>query len=431
MCGEGVPGRHDVGDRAAERLLLVDAGDCSRGRVPVADVAVVVEQDDAVGDVGERARRVGAALGLTEETCVVDGDRGAARELDRQCEVGFRVRRVRLGRDQRQRAQRPAPRNQRHADGRLQPELVDDPPQLLVVADRLVQQLLREFGEEFGLPGAQHVRHSRRRVRVGRVAVLQLVGPAHLVRVLVRDREPLDLAVRADHVDRAPVGKARDAQLRDLPEGVVVVERRGEQLARLGEKGHPLPQRLLGRIEPRAGQRLGGLARERQLHLAALRLELEVAVERERHRAEDAAFDRERDDHDRVALLALPGQGGIARVSLLDGRNEERLAGPDHLRHRHVGREREALPPDHHRGVVPALGEQLDVGAVLAEDADRAGAGFGGLHALGQDRVQYLLRRDRLRQQLRDALESSRSVGDLAALGRGHRSGSVEMLRRS
>ena len=52
-------------------------------------------------------------------------------------------------------------------------------------------------------------------------------------------------------------------------------------------------------------------------------------------------------------------------------------------------------------------------------------------HALGQDRVEHLLRRDRLRQQLRDALESSRSVGCVAALGRGHRSWSEEISRVS
>ena len=245
-------------------------------------------------------------------------------------------------------------------------------------------------------------------------------------------REPLDLAVRPDHVDRAPVGEARDAELRDLPEGVVVVERRGEQLARLGEEGHPLAQRLLGRIEARARKRLGGLARERQLHLAALRLELEVAVERERHRAEDAALDRERDDHERVALLSLRRQRRDS-ARFAPARDAMKSGSPVRITS-DIGTSAASgklCPPDHHRGVVAPLGEQLDGDAVLAEHADRTGASLGGLHALGQDRVQHLLRSDRLRQELRDALESSRSVGGFAALGGRHRSGSDEIPRLS
>ena len=209
------------------------------------------------------------------------------------------------------------------------------------------QQLLRDRREELGLAGTQHLRHSRGGVRVGRVAVLELVGPAHFLGILVRHRESLDLARRPDHVDRAPVGEAGDAELRDLRQRVVVVERGSEHLARLGQERHPLAQVLLGRVETRARECLGGLPRERQLHLAALRLELDVAVEGERHRAEDAALDGERDDHERVALLALVRERRIAFVPLLYRREEDRLAAPDYLRHRHVGLEREARPAGH------------------------------------------------------------------------------------
>ena len=286
-------------------------------------------------------------------------------------------------------------------------------------------------GKNSGSPVRSTCGHAGRRIGVGRVALLQLVGPADLVGVLVRDREPLDLPVGADDVDRAPVGEARDAELRDLAERVVVVERRREQLARLREEGHPLAQRLLGRVQARAGERLRRLPCERQLHLAALGLEEDVAVERERHRAEHATLDRERHDDERVPVLALVRERGVALVALLHRREEERLAGADHVRHRHLGLEREARPAGHRRRVVAPLGEQLDGGAVLAEDADRAGAGLGGLDAFGQDRVEHLLRRDRLGQELGDALESSRSVGGFAALGRAHRSGSDEIPRRS
>jgi hypothetical protein len=255
-------------------------------------------------------------------------------------------------------------------------------------------------GKNSGSPLRQDLWHSRRRVGVGRVPVLELVGPAHLLGILVCHREPLDLARRPDHVDRAPVGEPGNAELRDLRERVVVVERGREYLARLGQEGHPLAQVLLGRVEARAGERLGGLARERQLHLAALLAELEVAVEGKGHRAEDTALDCERDDSERVPVLSLVRERRVALVALLHRHEEDRLAGPNHLRHRHVGLQREARPAGHRRGVVAPLGEQLDAGAVHAEHADRAGAGLGCLDPFGQDRVEHLLGRDRLRQEL-------------------------------
>ena len=222
--GESSPGGHDLVDRLAERMRLVDARD-RRGRgVPVPDHAVAVEQDDAVGDVGECLGRVGALLGLAVEAGVVDGDRRSVRELQRELEIGLRVGRVRLRGDQRERTKRASARRERNTDCRAQAEFVDDLPQLVVVADRLFQDLVWNHGEELSLTRAEHLRHAVRLVRLRRIAVLQCVRPAHLLGVLVGDCEPDDLAVFAGHVDRAPVGEPRHGELRELPEREVVVE---------------------------------------------------------------------------------------------------------------------------------------------------------------------------------------------------------------
>ena len=242
------------------------------------------------------------------------------------------------------------------------------------------------------------------------------------------NRETHDLAVLAGHVDRAPVGEPGHRELGQLPERSVVVERGGEQLARLGEERHPPAQRLLLGIEARAGERLRSLPGKRHLHLAALEPELDLGAERERHRTEDASLDGERENHERGAVLALLRELGEELVALGDGRDEQRLAGSHDVRHRQPGGDGEVLPVLHDRALVALLGEQLDPLAVLAEHSDRPGPRFGGADSLGQDRVEHLARRDRLGEQLGDPLEPERSV---LALVDAHCSCSVAMPRRS
>jgi len=84
----------------AEGVVLGDAGDRLCGRIPVPHQSVAIEKHDAVGDVGERSRGVRAPLGHAEEPRVVDEHAGPARKLERQREVGFGVRRMRLPGDQ-------------------------------------------------------------------------------------------------------------------------------------------------------------------------------------------------------------------------------------------------------------------------------------------------------------------------------------------
>ena len=77
-----MPGRDHRFDAPAERLFFRDAHDQRGSGIPVAHEPGAVEQDDAVCDRGQRAGRVRALLGLLEEARVVDGDPGAARDLE-------------------------------------------------------------------------------------------------------------------------------------------------------------------------------------------------------------------------------------------------------------------------------------------------------------------------------------------------------------
>ena len=72
--------------------------------------------------------------------------------------------------------------------------------------------------------------------------------------VRVRDREPAERAAVLDHVDRAPVGQVRDREADDPCERRLVVQRRRQRRARLGEEREP----LLRRLRLRAGDVLAG-----------------------------------------------------------------------------------------------------------------------------------------------------------------------------
>ena len=393
MRRDRLPGRKDRLDATPKRILLVHARDPRCGWVPVAHDAVAVEQDDAVGHVGECPRGVGALLGLLEEAGVVDGDPGASRKLERKLEVCLCVRRVRLGGDQGQRAERPAARAQGHADQRAHAELLDDLTELDVVADRLLEQRFRDLREELGLSGAEHVRHAVRVVGARRVALLKLVGPPDLLGIVVRYGEALDPAILAGHVDRAPVGEPRHGEASDACERLVVLEGRREQRARLCDEGQPLARRAFGLVQASAFECLRGLAREGDLHLAALGREDHVLPEREPENSLQTAFKRERQHRERVSVTPV-GQIREEVVPLFPRRQEEGLAGADDVRHRQVVCHREASPFLHHRPLVAPLGEELDELPVVRDDPNRARSCLGGAKALREDRVKHFLRRE-------------------------------------
>jgi len=184
-------------------------------------------------------------------------------------------------------------------------ELAHDPPQLLVVADRVVQELLGNLRKELGQAGADHVADAVRGVGLGWVALLKLLGPAHLPGILVRDHQPLDLAVLAEHVDRTPVREGRNRELHQARERLLELQRRREQLARLGDEREALASGSLCLVQAGALERERRLAGQSDLHLPPALAERHVLAEREPEHADDPAFEDERQDRERVAVLAL------------------------------------------------------------------------------------------------------------------------------
>src|SRR5581483_10917553 len=102
-------------DLLAEQVALAQAGNALCGRVPEAHAAVAVDEEHAVADRGERARRLGALLRLAIQACVLDCRRGTARELFREPQVGDAVRAPRLARNEGDRAERMVAAGQRYA----------------------------------------------------------------------------------------------------------------------------------------------------------------------------------------------------------------------------------------------------------------------------------------------------------------------------
>jgi hypothetical protein len=86
--GQLFPRRYDLGGMPPRRIGRPDTGDRGGSGVPEAHAAVVVQQNDAVPDVGQREGSLGAALGLAIEPCVLDRDRGAGREFLGEIELG-------------------------------------------------------------------------------------------------------------------------------------------------------------------------------------------------------------------------------------------------------------------------------------------------------------------------------------------------------
>ena len=87
---ERPPGQRLLG-RRVDDLLLVEARDPHRGRVPEPDDAVAVDEEDAVADELERLRRLRAAAQLSDQAGVVERRGCAAGELTDELEVVVRV----------------------------------------------------------------------------------------------------------------------------------------------------------------------------------------------------------------------------------------------------------------------------------------------------------------------------------------------------
>jgi hypothetical protein len=305
-------------------------------------------------------------------------------------------------------AEAPAPGDERDGDRGAEAELPDDLEQAFVTLRSLDEELVRELRDELGRHRPDDVRHAHWLVGVGWVLLPQSLGPCDAIGVLVRDGEPLDRAVRPDHVHGAPGRHLGDGEPCELRKCRLVVERRAEELACVREESHPLPQRALGLVQANAIDRLRRLLRQSCLQRAALGVELDLRGERERDGADRTRFDDEGKNREGVARVVAPRHRLESRVALGRGAEEERPLLADRLAHRRVTRQRERLPAHEDVLLVAPLRHDLDRLAVGREQPDGTRPRLGSLDSLGDDRVEHLLRGDRLRQPCGDRLEPVR-----------------------
>ena len=139
-------------------------------------------------------------------------------------------------------------------------------------------------------------------------------------RIGVGDGQPAVAAVHVDDVHDAPVGQAGHGQPGGGRQGRLVVERRGEHLAGLGQELHLLPCHLrvtagdpLGLVQPGPLERLRALTRERQDEVAVVGGEPAVVTELELEAPEHAATGDEGHGHHRAAPEAPCSRGESGR----------------------------------------------------------------------------------------------------------------------
>ena len=117
------------------------------------------------------------------------------REVDRRLELSLAVTASALCQDERDRAECPVSGDERYAERRLQAELLEDVVQLGLVDGRFAKQLVGDLAEELRLSRSDDIGDAVGSVRLGRILLRQLVRPAHLVRLGVGERQPLERAV--------------------------------------------------------------------------------------------------------------------------------------------------------------------------------------------------------------------------------------------
>ena len=108
---------------------------------------------------------------------------------------------------------------------------------MLRVLRRGDDELVRDRAVQRRLTAANDARRALGLVRLRGVQLLRALSPDRLGGIFVDDFEPPEATVVVENVDRVPVGELGNEQRRQLSERRLVVERRGEPLAGLGEDG--------------------------------------------------------------------------------------------------------------------------------------------------------------------------------------------------
>ena len=136
-------------------------------------------------------------------------------------------------------------------------------------------------------------RRARRSSPARRQRRCEFPRPRDLLGIDVRDGEPLERAVLVDESIDAPVGEARDGEVGDARERLLVVERRREQRARLGQEGKRVAARVARARRSTSELRLADREREpvgdqlEQPHVRAREVRRLARSRRARRRSRD------------------------------------------------------------------------------------------------------------------------------------------------
>ena len=150
-----------------------------------------------------RFRIVGGERGAVQLRSV-DRDRGPARKVLRDREVRLVEYAIGPRPDERERAERPAPRPDRDDDHRVDPDRAEH-GQIFRVGRGLGEHLVRHDREKQRFSGADHRRNATPRIGLAcKSDITDFVRPSRFLRIDVRHREALDLAID-EHVDPTPV----------------------------------------------------------------------------------------------------------------------------------------------------------------------------------------------------------------------------------
>ncbi len=234
-----------------------------------------------------------------------------------------------------------------------------------------------------------------------------LHGEPDLRRVDVRHRQALDLPA-FDDVDGAPVGEARDREPRNRGERLLVVERRREQRAGLGEERDPLLRLPLGLVERRLVHRERDPVGDQLEEARVLRREVRHLLRPGVHDADHALPDDERDRDDRPdPAQAKRGAHELDLVQVVDQERQparsdasgEALAEGNRLRGLDL------------RLAEPGRGADRELRERLVGEEDDAGVGVHHAHDLVEQRVEQVRQR-RVRER------DLRHLGELLERGR-------------
>ncbi len=348
----------------------------------------------------ELVLRAVGELGVAIEPGVVHGDAGPPRHFVEHGHVVVRERVVDAAADERDHAERVPAGRQRRQQHRTRSQFVQH-PQVLRIARAARQHFVADVRVERGHAGAQDIVDARRRRRIHGIARLEHARQLDLLRIDVRRDDALDRVVGLLDVDRAPVGDARNREVRQVAQRLLVIER-SQQRRGVRKKGHPSRVRFRQRARPL--QRLVGLRvpERRRGHLAERRTHADLGVAEcvpgaviNDDRRPPLASDRHRDDQQRLdALIAVRGAARIDQRAVGDIGNRQGLS------------ERDERARQGGRGVGLAQSGRMD-------DAPLVACGVEHPHGMRVTRKHALCERDHAGMGCRLAARREHRIGPL------------------